>query len=175
MRTKVWLDPEIHLPSGVVGVYEDRGGNSFLTNARPELVSTVKVRRTGEVTIRREEEAFVTEGDPLGAWVLKECGFDNGRSPKRKRAEGKFVFQKDGTFFLGNTGIPHVDLPGSISVYDRLAILSAGFISLTLDGVDLHGESIGLRRGPYLGTPFDRQVISAYFGIPFELTDEEFL
>lgn len=174
-RSREWHNPEIHLPLHVMGLYETQSGAHFLTNARPERVTSAKKQRLGEVMIRRELAQFTVGGEPTGQWVLQGCGFVFTASPNKKPREGKFVFHKDGTFFLAATHIPHIDLPESINVYDSVAILSAGFITLTVDAVDLHGESVGLRKGPYFGTPFDRQAISTHFSIPFSLTDDEFI
>jgi hypothetical protein len=128
----------------------------------------------GEVVIRPENGKFTILGEPIGEWVFQECGFTFTREPNNKPMEGKFVFHKDGTFFLAASSIPHIDLPESISVYDPVAILSAGFITLTTAAVDLHGESISLQKTPYFGTPFDRQTISTHLSIPFSLTGDEF-
>lgn len=179
-RSREWYDPELHLPFGEVAVFQNTSGNPFLTNAKPERVSTSKAKLEGIVKVRLDGTIFVPEGDPIVPWALQACGFDSRgevarKKPDSKIVEGKFVFHKDGTFFLAMSSIMHVDLPESISVYDPVALLSAGFITLTSMGVDLHGTSIGLRKGPYYGTPYDRQYISSYFNLPFATTEDEFL
>jgi hypothetical protein len=176
-RLREWHNPEIHLPHGTVAFFETRSHHPFLTNAKPERVSSVKATHLANVTITLEGETFVPTLNPVSSHVLRVCGFDIRDKPDQKVVpmSGKFVFHKDGTFFLAADCIQHIDLPASISVYDPVAILSAGFITLSPEKVVLHGESIGLRKGPYFGTPFDRQAISIYFGIPFVLTEDEFI
>lgn len=70
--------------------------------------------------------------------------FNNGGYP----IEGKFVFMKDGTFFLFDQGIAHSDVMRLIGVHDRVACLSAGFCYIYETDISFHGKSISLDRDP---------------------------
>jgi len=75
--------------------------------------------------------------------------FDIPRGRRDISRKGKFVYMKRGAFFLSPENVPHLDLPRLIGSADRVAVLSAGFIHLRPDGIELFGHSVGLNLLPY--------------------------
>jgi hypothetical protein len=166
---------EIHLNENELGLYTFQG-YPFLTNARPGYVQTQVCYYEEEINIALVNGQFRALSDK-GQEALRPCGFESFITGARTAhsAEGKFVFMKNGTFFLSHRKITHMDLPPLIGLRDPVAVMSGGFVTITEAGVDLHGESVSLGKGPYFGTPYDRQAIAAHLSVPFLLTEDEFI
>lgn len=142
-------------------------GRTVLTNATPESLKAEPGALRPSIEVQMDSNSFISSS--MGAVIaLREVGFFNcDRYPVE--GQGKFVFMKRGTFFLSHTGVPHIDLPSLIGIYDRVAVLSAGFIRLKPTGVELFGRSESLDREPYWDGsdyPMDLQVITEHVGIP---------
>jgi hypothetical protein len=173
MRQLPLYDASRHLPFGRLGYYSHMG-HAALTNSKREfMVGHQRYSQYhGEIEISVTEGTFTAVTQPQFP-VLRECGFEFDPSAT-KPAEGKFVFMKNGTFFLAKKAIPHFELPELIGSSDRVAVLSAGFVTLRPTAIDLHGESTSLAREPYY-VPLDVAGIAAHLGMALSKELEEAL
>jgi hypothetical protein len=162
-------DASKHLPFGTFGYYSHMG-LPLLTNAKREYIvgHSRHCVFDGEITVRDIEDGYTYQYSGSGVHtmpsaavveVLQHCGFALGGE-----YEGKFVFMKDGTFFLAHKKIPHFELMELLGIHDRVAVLSAGFVTVYPGRIDLHGESESLKREPYF-VPLDVAGIAQHLGM----------
>jgi hypothetical protein len=122
-------------------------------------------------------DEYYLNASPTVVGYLRRSGFDfstslsfaTGRQPDppptRDDDHPKYVVMKDKTFFLFDHKVPHLEAPRLIGKLDPVAVLGAGYVNITPEGVTVSGKSISLDRKPRFDG-LDAQWIAEHLHLP---------
>jgi len=160
-------------------MFHETGEVTYLKYQHGRLLTNAAIERINGAICTQEPRSIVLQIGNQGKWVtndieleIKLSAADRGFAGINFRdghpVEGKFVFLKDGTFFLFDGNITHSDVLHLVGVTDRVAVLSAGFAYIYETDISLHGTSVSLDCGPRFDG-YDLKKIAEHLRIPLKV------
>ena len=133
-----------HCPKGELTLF-DVMGLPVLTNLCLEALQPWRCfpqRVALKVSTDHRFELAMLDSDDSFPWKLHQMGIYDDASAMPE--EGKFVYLKDGTFFLAHKAVTHAELP-QFARLNQGSATGAGFFHLHARyGLSLHGYSVSL-------------------------------
>lgn len=154
------------------------GEMTYLTYHDGRVLTNATYERINAAICTDAPEVSVFKVGDKGRWITNSLkielklsqanrGFAGINFRDGTPVEGKFVFLKDGTFFLFDASITHSDILNLVGVTDKVMVLSAGFCYVYDTDISLHGHSVSLDCRPCLDG-YDLEKIAEHLSIPLK-------